>query len=279
MSKKPTPEWEKISPTIAEKLLEKNTSNRALSQLVVDRYAAEMKRGEWDESNGETIKIADDGTIIDGQHRLWAIFESGKTLQFLVVRGVDKDAFKTIDIGKTRSIGDVVGIAGIPNANQAVAGAMVILAYRKKKITLDASNMSKHFLRSEVFQFCVDHQDDLQVAVRGGMQHGCAKLLGPAALVGLHYLFTHVSKVDHARTQADAFFQQLGSGLFDARYEGQKHPIRILREKLIDNKTSVSRMPTGALIALVIKTWNAYVTSRSVGVLRMTSGESFPVIV
>ena len=58
-----------ITPDMAAQMLERNTMNRNISQLNVTRYANDMASGAW-EQNGETIKIAEDGTILDGQHPL-----------------------------------------------------------------------------------------------------------------------------------------------------------------------------------------------------------------
>ena len=40
--------------------------------------------------NGEPIQIAEDGTLLNGQHRLNAVIESGATVPMLVVRGLPK---------------------------------------------------------------------------------------------------------------------------------------------------------------------------------------------
>ena len=90
-----------ITPDMAAQMLERNTMNRNISQLNVTRYANDMASGAW-EQNGETIKIAEDGTILDGQHRLWAIIESGVTVTMIVVYNVRKEAVGSIDSGVTR---------------------------------------------------------------------------------------------------------------------------------------------------------------------------------
>lgn len=83
-----------VNPDMAAEMLEHNTMNRNISQLNVKRYAQAMQSGEW-EQNGQTITIAEDGTILDGQHRLWSIIESGMTITFLIVYNVRKEAIAT----------------------------------------------------------------------------------------------------------------------------------------------------------------------------------------
>ena len=74
--------------------------NRKVDDNLVDRYAHQMKKGLWD-VNGEGIIIAESGRLLNGQHRLHAVIKSGKTIQSVVIYGVEEEAFKTIDTGKT----------------------------------------------------------------------------------------------------------------------------------------------------------------------------------
>lgn len=271
-------EWTTITAAIAQKWLEIDTSNRNLSQAMVDKYAAEMKAGNWDEDNGETIKIAPDGGVLDGQHRLWAIFQSGVTLRLLVVFDVDKDCFKTIDIGKIRTPGDVVGIAGVKNPNVVAGAAAIAIAIESKKYGLETHSPTKNISRSSLIDYCVKNQAQLEESARQGNRVGIGKMLSGSSAAACHYLFVTRSKAADRGLLANAFFEQLGSGLFDNRFAAGKSPIFVLREKLMANRMSVSRMQAPALIGLTIKAWNAYISSRSVGVLRVVAGESFPAV-
>lgn len=69
---------EKITPKIAEAWLNANTCNRKLRDGIVERYAADMTAGKWTECP-EPISFYVDGDLADGQHRLFAITESGTT--------------------------------------------------------------------------------------------------------------------------------------------------------------------------------------------------------
>lgn len=109
-----TIEIETITPEIAQVWLEKNTNNRAIRQMVVDRYADEMRSGAW-KLNAETIKFSRDGTLLDGQHRLWAVVESKVTIQSFVARGISADALQTIDSGIARRLSDKLTFSGVKN--------------------------------------------------------------------------------------------------------------------------------------------------------------------
>ena len=75
-----------------------NTHNRNLRQRQCSASCTstrpDMEAGNW-QWNGESIKFAEDGTLLDGQHRLAAIAESGVTLPVLVVRGLPNETQET----------------------------------------------------------------------------------------------------------------------------------------------------------------------------------------
>lgn len=117
-----------ISPAVAKDLLEKNTTNRSISEKTAGRYAADMKAGRWI-NNGQGIILSNEGELLDGQHRLRAIIASGTTLSMLVVRGVAKETFATMDSGKPRSLADVLGIEGHVHTNTIASVARSAFAY------------------------------------------------------------------------------------------------------------------------------------------------------
>lgn len=102
---------EKITPSMAEKWLNKNTSNRKLREGLVEKYAADMKSGRWTQCI-DPIAWYDNDELADGQHRLFAVVESGKSQDFIVVRGVNKESGLNIDIGAIRTLLDNARISG-----------------------------------------------------------------------------------------------------------------------------------------------------------------------
>lgn len=104
-------EFQTITPEQAQELLTNhNPSNRRLDTRHAVFLAQEMERGTFRPDNGDSIRIDVDGNILDGQHRLAAIVKTGKPVEMLVAKGVDRETFATIDTGKRRTLQDVVGI-------------------------------------------------------------------------------------------------------------------------------------------------------------------------
>ena len=112
-----------ITPAMAEKWLKGTTSgNRPVRRTHVKSIAAQIEKGQW-QLNGESIIVDDNGNIVDGQHRLLAIIHAGKSVDSIVVRGVNPDSFKTIDSGATRQAGDVLTLSGY-KSGKALAAAI-----------------------------------------------------------------------------------------------------------------------------------------------------------
>ena len=102
-----------LTPEMAVNLLEANQRNRPIRDGHVKRIANQIRGGKW-QFNGDTIKVAEGGNVLDGQHRLWACIEAKTPIDTIVVRGIHEDAFSTIDtIRSMRSGGDVLALAGV----------------------------------------------------------------------------------------------------------------------------------------------------------------------
>jgi hypothetical protein len=104
-----------ITPEVAAELLALNTKGqRTISHDAVERYATDMVTMDW-LFNGAAILISNTNELLDGQHRLSAIIESGESQVVLIVRGIDPKAMTTIDAGRKRSYADSLKIRGFAN--------------------------------------------------------------------------------------------------------------------------------------------------------------------
>jgi len=100
-----------VTPDLAAEWLEGNVRNRPVNQAHVNRLAEEMKAGRW-KTTHQGIAFDADGTLVDGQQRLWAIFVSGCTVRMAVSRGLSPDSIEDIDSGRGRSATDRMSISG-----------------------------------------------------------------------------------------------------------------------------------------------------------------------
>jgi hypothetical protein len=137
-----------ITPRIAKELLDKTKvaltgaaiTQRPLNLTKVKKYAKDMVDGVW--YVGDSICIAVNGAVIQGQHRLAAIIHSGVSVHMVVVEGVAVEAFSKFDPPEVqRTISDfLVMISGskintyIANRLAAVARPMLVGAKSTKKL-------------------------------------------------------------------------------------------------------------------------------------------------
>lgn len=123
------PVVERVTPQKAEAWLNQNKSNRKLREGVVERYAEDMKNGRWTRCTA-AIAFYKDGDVADGQHRLWAIVESGCPQSMIVVRDLDREDGLNIDTGLSRDIIDAGRISGKdPDLSRALMSAARAIAF------------------------------------------------------------------------------------------------------------------------------------------------------
>lgn len=106
-----------ITPEIAKEWLKKNDKNRTVVPTAVSRYARDMLAGNWKVTH-QGIAFAPNGRLLDGQHRLRAIVESGVTVVMNVSQGVDEDVYLAMDGGKTRTMADRLALFTDPELNR-----------------------------------------------------------------------------------------------------------------------------------------------------------------
>ena len=253
-----------VNPDIAAEYLEKNTMNRNISQITVKRYALAMLAGEW-QQNGQTITIAEDGTVLDGQHRLWAVIESGVTVTFLIVYNVSKDAIATIDSGITRTFRHVLQIKGSKHAS--TAASLTKLAWIYDHFDAQMSDSSaKIVVRNPVLEEYYDENSALIEQAATIADTGCHHFTR-SHMAFCIYLFL---RKNPGRAETFAGMLKTGQNLYTG------HPIMTLRTKLIDNLMSKHKLTVRETAAFYIKAWNAFLKGKDVSVFRWNNTEKLP---
>jgi hypothetical protein len=267
----PTTNFETISPEKAERLLLTNRSNRNINDSHVRTIVSSMKRGEF-KTTGDSIKISKSGKLLDGQHRLTAIVQTGISLKLNVVRGLEEDSFKYMDIGKGRTASDILHIEGVSNSSKIAAISKFVMNFQKGYYQRlankhDGTGNTK-LTNADISDFTRKHIDSLHESCKVGYKASKTKLATGTDLSGLHYVLKKISK-----EEADTFIQSIGDGLNLTKGS----PIHILRERLLSNSQSKRKMLAYEKLAIIIKTWNYYRTNKRVSrVLFDTVREEFP---
>jgi hypothetical protein len=257
---------EVVTPQEAARMLGTMKGNRALRQRVVQRYAREMIAGKW-LLNGESVKIARDGRLIDGQHRLNAVVLAKVPVQMCVVRGVDAGAMVTLDTGVGRTFADVSTIAG--RSYSQATGPIIRWWFKYQTGSPTVANTPS---MQEMEQILDAHPGIVESAAF------IAKLttVRQRCFPGVQGFVHSYASEKYDREMADSFMQDLNDG---ADLE-KTNPIYVLRKRLIDTPEK-KRPPATYALAWTIKAWNCWINGEKIQVIRWQSmgeagAEDFP---
>lgn len=232
-----------ITPALAEKWLRQNTHNRNIRERVVLAYARDMEAGQWAE-NGEAIKFAADGTLLDGQHRLHAIALAGVTVSMLIVTGLANAAQETMDAGSRRRTADAFGLRGETNAS-------ILSSVTKRVWMWDQGDYTFNGVSPTTAEAAalLDERPDLrrstEIAARSHQTFKCL----PQSIIGTaHHLFTRIDG-----NAAVWFFQRVADGA----ELPSGHPILTLRTRAMAEAADRRKTPAGRQMAYLVRTWNA----------------------
>lgn len=101
---------ERVTPSKAEHYLRSNTINRGMRPKRVKHYADQMTRGLWKVSP-HGIVFGKTGRLLDGQHRLKAVIDSGTPVNMVVFTDVEDSLYDVMDAGMPRSLADRTGLS------------------------------------------------------------------------------------------------------------------------------------------------------------------------
>lgn len=248
-----------VSPEIAAQFLKHNTKNRPLNKRSVEVYAKEMREGRFN-VNGETIKFAESGRLLDGQHRLHAIIKTGLTFPMLIVKGLDESVFATIDCGKKRTGANVLAIQG--EKNYGTLSAAVVFVHRYKHD--DLMGYERKYIPAEILEHLKEYGDRLRESVAFVYSIKSHRVLAPSVAAALHYIFALLDE-----DQANAFWE----GVVTGENLSSNSPIYQCREKLVANKAAKAKHNSTHIAGLCIKAWNLYRQGKPCKVLRFTEKE------
>lgn len=255
-----------VSPAQARMWLEKcNVHNRRMSLGHVKRIVLQMKKGQW-LFNGDTICFDWNGNLIDGQHRLQGISESGITVKCIIVRNLDPKCLMTKDIEmKPRNLSDLLSVDKIkdPSCVAAIVARFTGLCEKQSVLVggneigspMDTRRMDTtvwdkyeiYYKYSDLFDKCVLY------AHRYNRKR--QSFLRKAEIGSLISYLCIIKK--HDIEKVISFFEQLYFG-------NEECPaINSLRDKLNRDTDKGSVMMGSYKQMLFVKTWNYYITGAS----------------
>lgn len=230
-----------VTPKKAAQLLKKNKSNRRLRPRVVDSYSRDMAAGRW-KLNAEPIIVSDDGTLNDGQHRLYACIKAGVGFWTTIAYGVAEDALETINTGKVRIASDMLKIANVAKHHVIVASVSKLMLVYEGIVAPTLSEIKAEVLtRLEEYEYMAD-------LIVGARVSGQQSLFASSACGFCHMKFREKNKVE-----ADFFIRRIIGGEALNR-TNPEFTIRARAQRARNDRMSYR---TDDQVTMIIKAWNA----------------------
>jgi hypothetical protein len=236
---------ETITPQIAADWLKCNRLNRPVRQSHVHFLAREMTADQW-QLNGQAIIICDNEDVLDGQHRLLAVIESGCPIRTLVIYGVKREAFKTIDTGIVRTSADALAVwfpgKGV-GITKTVGAAIPWCIGLERGVIHEKEKLPN----VEAIQYAKDHPSLWQCAEEVSGYPKDLRVLSTGMGTAAYEIFQR-RDADKARD----FIRAIYTGEMLEATE----PEFILRALLSRDQQSLQKYPARTRMRMVVKAWN-----------------------
>lgn len=253
---------EVVTPNLACEWLQNNNFNRPVRNAHVTMVASELSSGRW-RLNGESVIFDHEGNLLDGQHRLWAIVESSTAAPTVVVRGVAKESFATIDSGVKRTGGDVLALLGVKNSTS-TASAIRLIHFVASGASNDRliNKMSSSQCASLLSTY--PEAEEAAALIAGATQ--VRAMMPPSPASAMMYF---ALKTD--RDKAMEFFDGLARGA-----NLQPGDPRLACRTYFLTRKHAKRVTVKTQLAVLIKAWNAFLQDRDIKVMKYFPSETFP---
>lgn len=245
-------EMKELGRKEALEILSKNDLNRKPTRANIDFIKSEMIGGKF-VVNGSTIVISEDGTLIDGQHRLLALSETDLRFNFIIVYNAKKESFSSIDTGKCRNAGDILSTVGIKHHN-AVASCCRRVMFELDGKRKNGKSGAVKLSNKEILDFYENNSSEIIENIRfaTNLYQSENRILQPSLAASLIMLLSRQS-----RNEAKSFIREIYTG----NKEKESNAAIILRKRLINMKIKGEKMVDSLARALFITAFNHYISN------------------
>lgn len=235
-----------VSPALAKEWLERNFDrNRGFKRPRIERYKRMIASGKWRLTH-QGIGFNHEGVLIDGQNRLTAISESpeGTVVRVVVATyTIDTRAHDALDLGSTRTAGDVLALEGMTHKDGAKRLAAITASLR---MGLERSSANP------------DHQQisDTYLAFRREIDWAQEHVAGRKLIAPVSAAFAYAYPVDQSRVADIAQRVVTGAGLEAGSPELALHTL-IASGLHAKSNGGIVRGPQGHRLEVFYKVLNA----------------------
>ena len=184
-----------IGPSQGTRCIDLNGWNRGIRPHKVRAIKNDMLADQFICPTTDPIIFSWAGKVISGQHRLMAIIESGKNIEFMIYIGEDPIASIYVDQGTNRTVVDAMENNGVDfSAGRAKAksrSAAYDVLVLGKKSTTDLGNRAD---RAETIQSRIELLEKVEKALRQRDSAGIMRRETdqPCRIAGCHAAFMHL---------------------------------------------------------------------------------------
>jgi hypothetical protein len=246
---------EEVTPEMAKDFLENNKDNRRLKESAVAQYATDMREGRWS-FTGQPIIFSNKGRLLNGQHTLNALIQANVTLPFLIVRGIEDKNFDAMDIGKTRTVGDILSILGQKNGNDFAGVARIAMRYFEG-VNISGSGR-RVYSQKEVADYITENPYLIDLTTQVKASRGMLPLTALASV-----LF-----IGNQTRQFDKDIIRFLSALKTGEGLTKGNPILALREWIMAERLKHYTLSVDLLFPVVAKVWTTYMESKTLSVIK-----------
>lgn len=260
---KPSVKIESVSPKMAQGYLVKNNDNRPLRDRNVNWFSEQMSDNDWD-LVGDCVTFDTNGDLRNGQHRLHAIVQSGKTIDLVVLRGVTPNSFIHMDCPSVRRAGDALAIMGYPHGRKAESAVRMISAISDLENS-DETNISKVRWNKMTHTQIVDFAKESEKALLETIYFITDKLdlnrlfgCNNSLFMAMHFVFASKNK-----SKAKEFFTQFADESFFEEEGSGNNAVYDLQEKLYKIDLGKKNVNTQFKAMMFVQAWNAFLRNEN----------------
>lgn len=252
-----------VGPDLASLILEGNEGNRPIRDTRVEAYARAMAAGNWTLSDS-MICISNQNKLLNGQHRLKAVIQSGCTVPMTIYWDCPESAYAHMDAGAKRSASDYLAHRGVQNTTNIAALVRLIIAYRQTGKYSTSLEVGPSF--DEIHAEYAKDPDGYQQAVALG-RYG-KSLLSTTALGSVAYLASE----KYAHKTVESFFSSIQvSKIGDMpKYDPRRTLIEYVVKSKMRNRASI---PFEIQANMTAKAFLKYAQGESCQVLQWKDSE------
>jgi hypothetical protein len=248
-----------ISPDMAKYILDNhNKTNRSLNANHKSSLARDMKAGNWLPATGASITFDSNGSLVNGQHRLTGIVDSGITCRMSIKFGCNPKSRLVEDSGRRRGPADVMTSMEGKQAKQRFERASVARMIYGFKIDPEhphTASINHKPTQTELYKAYTDHREAINESVDFALQHG---LVGVTIVSYAAFLRLLMKQSAHA-DKVDGFFEKLASGA----NLNIDDPIMVVRNRLTMRKDEFrNQKHKDKTLGMMVKGWNHYVAGK-----------------